>query len=707
MQGPDYIFCLQDEQYNFWGLNTAGEVVLTSQPYFLQFSPDGWQEVAIQNIVNKTYKGIDRTVSIPLGYLGDGAQILKHIFYTVGIVPVYMSIASQQLKYVPNVSYGFWYKKIYRGGVDWKEFMHDGAKVTVTTLEDGLPRYLKANDKTVYEFPMDEANALWVKMDGIKLHDKFNYIDIDALQIQVGGSTNGQILPCTFISAEGNSTGIVHESQTYEVVPISSNVFADSEFNNLLYNAGNQAVAFTFTGTREITCTQRTASSTTLRFFIGVGNAGASVSSTAISAVLSPALGVTYTIPFSLTVTLQPGDYCFMYAISSIVGTSCAYEFTENSNFTINFITRFDLSYVRAFRLQHVFELLLNKITLGEYTAAVSAFLNANRTIVLTSGNAIRDLEGATIKISLDMLWKFLDSIYSVAMSVNGTSVDIGEEHVMVDVADPIDLPEPEHKSFKVSFMKELCFNQLKQGFPEIRNEVGVLNGNEEVNSQVLFGTDSTTLTGVLDKVSPIRTSSYEIEQIRVTTFNASTTDFKNDNDVYALHIGDTLVPAAGSVPAHYLLDRTINAQVTEGLIEVETIFNLWFSPKRSIIRQGPSLRGRFWLSDSLVVHFRSGDKNTKLIAGGIEEDADFTVGSLAAPVAVPIQFDFDAPVYQNPISLLEIDPLRAFRFSLQSMTYIGLLQKISIQSATNKTQSIVLRSAAVNNLSYLTKFKG
>lgn len=707
MQGPQYIFCLQDKDYNFWGIDSSGNVVLTSQPYFLQFSPAGWNEVAIQNIVNNVYKGIDRSVSLPFGYLGDGAIIIKYIVYTLGAnVPVFLTIASQQLEYVPTVSYKYWYKKIYRGGVDWKEFTHDSAKVTVTTLEDGLPRHLKANDKTVYEFPMDNPNAIFVKYDGIKLHESLNYIDVDGIDIQVGGSTNGQLLPCFFVNSEGNNTGMVIESQAYEVVPISSNVFADALDNNILYNAGVTAITVAIAGTREFTVTERTASSAGLRFWIGVGSNGTSVSSQALSATIGPLLGVTYTIPYSVSVTLQPGEYAFMYAISNIIGTSCSYQFTENSRFGITFTTRFQPTYIRAFRGQYLFGLLIAKITGNEYAAAVSAFLEQYKTFVFTSGNAIRGIEDATIKLSLDIFWKFWDSIFSVALITNGLTVDIGEETVMIDY-DYIDLPEPEHKSFKVSFLNELFFNQLKIGFPEIRNEVGVLNGNDEVNSSVLFGTDSTFATGLLEKISTIRTSSYEQEQIRTATDGKNTTDFKNDNDVYAVHIEDELQPAVGDNPEHYNLDRELNALVTAGLLEPDTIFNLVFSPKRSINRQGASLRGRFWKSDSTMIYFRSGDKNTKMVCDGVVENADFAIGDLAAPVAYPWKFDFDAPVNQNPISLLELNPLRVFRFPLKGTYYTGLLQRISIQSATNKTQNIILRSTSTNDFTKLIKYTG
>ncbi len=100
MQGTDYIFALQDKNYNFWKLDSTGMVTINSQPYFLEYSPDGWYDLSIKNIRNLKYWGIDRTVSIPLQYVKDAAKILKHIFYTLGIEEsVYLVIAYQKLDY--------------------------------------------------------------------------------------------------------------------------------------------------------------------------------------------------------------------------------------------------------------------------------------------------------------------------------------------------------------------------------------------------------------------------------------------------------------------------------------------------------------------------------------------------------------------------------------------------------------------------------
>lgn len=809
-EGAPYIFCLQDKNYNFWKLTSTGDVVISSEPYFLVFAPDGWNEIAIQNIVNKTYKGVDRIVSVPLNYVADGAAILKYIAYTLGIrEDVYLVIASQQLSFKPpiygstavltganpfnagvntgtvtvpagqtvyvevfmdfstlsdtvtgtitgtnyvfnldynNPSYileistagtynysftyttagfgnarirlvnvdgsptggwGFWYKKIFRGAVDWPTFVHDGTKVTCTTLEDGMAKHLKANDKTLFEFPMVDLEAVFVKLDGINLHEKLNYIAVDGLHISVGVG-NGQILPFLFINNEGNSTGVLYQSQNYVNVSGGSDPFTASEFNYILHNANSTPVTFTFTGVLEMICTARTASIASVTFRAGVSKNGVSVSSQQIGGNnYIPTLGVTTSLPVAFTMTLGAGETGFIYAMSNLTGTVAKYQFTPNTKLSAKYITRFPATYCRAFRPQTLFQKLIDKVTNGEFSADISPFLEENKTMVITCGDAIRSLDDAVIKISLDIYFKAFDCWFSVVLQDIKKKVYIGEEKNMYELVDTVPLREPAYNSLKVSFMRELMFNVLKIGYPEVRSEIGLLNGREDFNDQKMFSTDSTSITGELDKTCPIKTSPYEIEITRVTTFQKDSTNYRTDNDLFALKILDDLQPILGLVPPHYLLDRTLNPFITEGLTEPETVFNLFFTPARNFLRMGSHLRGRFYKADGTKFFFRTGTMNKNLICDGVEEDADRLIGDLEDPIAVPVQFDMEVPVDQSPISILEMNPLTALEFPWKTGTFKGLLLKISLQASKKNTQQVQLRSTADNDLTKLIKYIG
>ncbi len=62
MQNKDYLFCFQNKNFGFWQPDGTGGVTINNSPYFLEFAPDGWQDITIQNIRNRKYWGIEKFV---------------------------------------------------------------------------------------------------------------------------------------------------------------------------------------------------------------------------------------------------------------------------------------------------------------------------------------------------------------------------------------------------------------------------------------------------------------------------------------------------------------------------------------------------------------------------------------------------------------------------------------------------------------------
>lgn len=790
MQGADYIFCLQSKNFAFWKPDNSGSVTLNNQPYFLDFSPSGWEDVQISNIRNKKYWGIDRTVTVPLAYVNDGAKILKHIFYTKGIEePVYLVIASQQLDYntppaggitvvsggnlnagsnsgtisgvpgstvyakltgsssvyttgyigttlingigtvfpivIPSTgsidyyifsagdgqqlvlvnqagnttaSYGYWYKQIFRGEVDLSTFIHNGSKITCTTLEDGLPKFLKANENTTYEFPMNDSNAIDITMDGINLREKLNYQEINDLEIHFNVYGDNFLMPTIFLSSEGNSVGVQREAQT---IQSTSSLTWDDKLkveNFLIRNVGLNPVTVTITGKIEFTCVAMVSSppyAVRFRFIrshqlIG-GQNDYQIYSTGLT------VGQTYTHDYSITIPLEVSEKLFFEGIYfGGSGTDAAIQLTENSKSDFKFITRQPTTVIKGFRPQYIFSQLVPKFTEGNYTASISSYFEKYKNIVFTCGNAIRGLSDAVMKISFADFFQFWDCFDSVGISEKNNVVNFDSKPNLVDLTDIIDLVEP--SNLKVSVAREYLYNELAIGYTEIKNDVGVLNGNEEYNCGYLFSIGTTKSPAKIDKISRAKASPYEIELTRVTTFQKDTTDHKNDNDLFLLAIEGTASP--------FNLDRSLNASAT-GLLEKDTVFNLPLTPKRMILNNGPFLRSSLYLCDNKILSYKSADKNNKLIAGGIVEKADVPIGSLGEKFFYPVMVDMDVPPPENLLDLLNKNPLSVFKFPFYGDYYYGLLVKASIAPASHKEQSYQLMLIPPSNLAKLIYYYG
>lgn len=816
-QGNDYLFAIQDPALKFWKMNPDGwSASLSNAPYFLKFAPDGWVDIAVQNVRNKTYKAIDRAVSVPLSHVEDGAQILKNIAYGKGLKQLtYLSIFAQELLYYPapvgsmtggpglNVNadnvgtftipagftgyvkvkltsansldtvygyfnagttyvnvggsnaqtqiipivagttnwnlffydtsggvstctielvneggytvpaYGFWYRLLYRGEIDWKTFDHAGTRVTCTTLEDGLPKYLKAGDKTVHEFPMNVPDAVWVKYDGIKLHETLNYIQPSGFEMRYPDNiaAGNALVPTPLINNEGNHVYTDVQSQELAIMNGTyPNQFNDGD-NYLIKNTGTLPEQYLVEGVLEYRVTDRNSANFNIRHqFIVSSNETGNLDIYEPQSSGTVPVGTLITRPYSFNITLDPKDRLYFNEILVITGSSIAYEYTENSKFSIKFTSKFLPSYARAFRPQYLWSLLVDKVTSVHYQAAMSKYFDLHKDKVWLSGNSIRQFDDATLQISMYDFFRFWDCIDSVGLvDRKGKFVDFLDEESLIDEDDVIMLGSPAEGTFKVTTASDQFINEIEIGFPDIRNDVGVLNGRDEFNAKTVFSTEATTLTGKLDAVAPVSVSCYDQEGIRVFTTGKNTTDYKNDNKCYVVHIEQIEQPAdpANSVPIHYKLNRDLNATVTAGLLEPETVFNLWFTPARSIDRKGLNITGRFYLSDDEKFFFRSSDKNKELVCNGVVEKADFVVGQLKKPKHSPWLMTMELPPPLALNQFLDLNPLQTLAVEVDGNIFKGTLERIGVATSKNNNQVVEMRSLASNDHTKFIRYYG
>ena len=824
VQGLDYIFCLIDANNKFYRILADGTVSLSTEPYFLEFSPSGWNDIAIQNVKNKRYWSIDRSLTLPLDYVRDGAKIIKDVFYKKGInETMYLVISGQELEYhgvatgtltvitggnpltsgantgtitgPPNATayiriqftqggglasingtigsqpvnlisltpsslytiqldgtgsasyslvftpstgiptsatmdivnqdgqqpgYGFWYKRLYKGEIDFSNFSHESAKVNVATLEDGLPKFLKSNENTVYEFNMNVPEAVMVKMDGIKLHEKLNYNDISEMPINFSYYGQSFRMPTTFITNEGDSVGVEYQSQSIESTTGFSWDDRIKLDNYVFKNLNSFPVALKISGVTEIKCTGMVSSPAygfRARFItsdmdlvdqnlyqipfgdLGGGNQGTPPMT----------IGETYSAEFVIeNVIVNPNQHLsFEGFFSGGAGVEAVIEMTKNSNFKIEFISRHPATYIRAFRPNYLFSYLVSKITELQYVAALSAYFENYKNVVFTSGNSLRGIDSAKLKTSFSSFFQFWDCFDSVALVNKTSGVDVLRKKDTVDITNSIRINSPENGSVKISVATDYLFNELEIGQPELDNEVGQINGNNEYNTKMLFSTGVSKAPAKLDKVTKYKTSCYEAEKVRLQTFEKDTTDYKDDNTVYVLHIEDELQPPDGdSVPAHYKLDRSLNDGAS-GLLEPETVFNILFTPKRSILRNSDFIHSCFYKGDAEILAFKSADKNSELVAGGIIEKADINIGSLSSAFFIPIYIEGSFPPPANLSDILEEDPFKTFVFDINGEDFIGIMMENSINPSKRNTQNYEFLSIASNDLTKLIDYYG
>lgn len=711
MQGSEFLYFLTDNNNQFYSI-ANGRLKLSATPIPLEFSPDGWQEVSIQNQRNKKYFGIDRSVTIPYTFVEDGAAILKQIFYKYGVNAQVNLIICQQQLYYSGGEYGFWYKLLSKLDVDFSTFNHSGYKVTCNLLEGGFPKYLKSNENTTYEFPLDELSVN-VKMDGIVLHSQSKFITINeysnATVFPTGSKTSTVLYALTYFNTatETSGTNLIFNNITGGVISFD----LSSSDQNFIEATGNVNVDINI-------------KNYPLTFDTNIQNLGVFYNSyaklyiknqagTIIRTLYEKESNVTLIenviINDAFNIDLVEGDKLFLllevFVSKAIFDTTNSFRVlvtTGESEHTYDSRARKETTYIKALRPLDLFARLIDKVSEGAIEVD-STLLDLEKSKVWTCGNGIRGLSDSFIKISLSDFFAFWDTYKDVGMTVKNGKVILERKVDLINNSDIKALGQI--SSLKVTPATDLMFNTLKIGYPDKQQEG--TNGKEAFNNTFEWSLGATRVIKSLDKTCKIVTDCYSVELTRVTFDGKDTTDSRQDNDTYVLHIESTLQPAAGDIPAHYRLDRSLNTGTT-GLLEPDTVFNLALTPKRCMLNNGGYFRSVLDLMDTSIFKFTTSSKNNAVVCDGLIEKEDIPVGSLGTRYFKPYYFDFELIADNDLLDLLDENPLKVFSFQdVNGVTYNGIAEKVGIEPNYNKNQTYKLLCTSDTDLNHLNDYYG
>ncbi len=683
MQGKDFIYFLFDENNNsYYAYGDTALLSASLKP--LEFTPNGWTKIQIQNQRNPTYFALDRSFSVPLEYLNDGAQILKHIYYNFGVeAKVYMSICEQRL-YFDSTHYGYYYTLLYRGEIDLAQFKHDSTKVTVNIMEGGLVKMIKAYENTKYEIPVNIPEAIDILMDGVELKNTASYSVIEGQLM--GAGLLSHFVPILFLNKEGATSGIIFDSQTFGELG-----------QKIMRNESGSAIEFLLTGSVKFKI-EYAADKYQLR--IMKKKADNSFEVLFDSGQINVSNNVDYEIPFSLTINIADNEELFFDGRDLANASPPNQPNLKMTYYPTDIKLAFDFKYrdttIKAIRPLYVFQQLISKISEGTYVPQ-STFLQNNEDIVLTCGDAIRGIEGAVIKTSLRDFFTSYNSDFGLAMGMIGNTLRLEEKAYWVQYDDFIDLGEV--KNMKVSPATDLLINNIKNGSPN--QDYDDVNGKQEFNTTQERSAPITRVARDLNLISVYRKDCYGIEFTRLNLDGKTTTDNDSDNDVFMIQVEDN-----AQNDGYWHLDRFLNAGAA-GLLTPETVFNLYLTPARGIRRNGNYIRSLFYKLEHKYLKFQTTDKNNAVVSGGITENADIEIASLNAPLFSCNYLEFETKVPYNLFEILSASPLKAFKGTWAGFSFIGLPVKVSVQPGDNASQTFQLLASPGTTLTDLITIDG
>lgn len=709
-QGPETIYFLKNGKTGNYLTLINGIVMETANPTPLLYAPEGWDTVSIQNVRNVRFFALDRSFTVPLNFVEDGGKLLKHFAYKFGSEERIQLIIGQQRIHIDPNEYGFYYTMLYPGEIDFSNFMHTGPRVTVNIMEGGLAKLIKSRENVVYEIPTDVPERELMKMTGIKLFQKTQYIVTNgALVNDLGGSS----LAMTVVASEAiTSIGAVSQER------IKSNNGPGALFETDNY--------FLLTGSQPTTITIDFDFKVLMRLSFGTAplnptNAVLNLhqinNDTGAELVPIPVYKVPTTDPVFLynnkhtikgAVTLTvPANTRLVFYLSTGPGANRNFTFfTYDNDGSIS--VQYDYvhrdTYIRVLPAIYVLQQLVNKMTDGAYTVR-SEVMNKYREIKLASGDNIRGIRPAPIKTSFNAWFNSLNVVLCLGVRISLSEMLVETKESFVDYSSYVDLGEC--ASLKVSFAPDYMYSSIKIGYPE--QNYSDVNGRQEFNNTSQFTTPITRVNKELNLVSDYRADCYGIEFLRINLEGKTTTDSASDNEVFMIHATIDPVGYRGN-PGDpddsvviYGLNRGLNQYVT-GLLTPETVFNVWFSPKHCLYRQGRFIRSCFYRMDQYNLKFQTTDKNAMLeirtpLSRPIIEREDEPIALLGPRLFQPVVLEFDTPVPHDLMEILYNNPLQAFQTRYLGLVLEGLPNKIGLNPETSASQIVQLLAGAETNL--------
>jgi hypothetical protein len=635
---------------------TTVTTTVTETPLFS--APDGWQDISIAWERDMTKIGVFRNFSVPLGFVLDGAAILREAFYTTNIEREITLLIKKHRTEITSTYFRHNYDFFYEGEIDLTSFKDDGIKVIVGVAEGGIIKKLNAAADTQFEIPITSDLYVPIKMDGLFLQMSVSYLLI------ADGYSFNKLVGLQFINSEGTAPGFaafdVFKQQPPTNFSASQSYFATTTqvINNI--RVRGTIIAGTVTGESHS---------------LKIKNQNGTVVATLFSVTGASGTFVSHSV--DVTFNGAAGDRFFMESDSDFLATY------KEARLTLTFQSRYRTTVVYGYKAFWLARLIIEKIT-GSTLDVDTTYLEAFENIVITSGDAIRSLTGAKIKTTLNDFRRFCRVVLGLGFGVVNNKVVFAPYTYFFPVVSPILMGRI--KNLTVSDATDLRVNTIKIGYLE--KQIDDVNGKYEFNNTHIYQAPITRIKKELDLVSPYYAQPYAIEILRINLDGKLTTDSNSDNDNFIIDVDYSIVDVINTETV-YALRRPVFTLI-EGVPDTVGIFNITLSPKRLLELHRTFIDSLMQGFSGQLLKFLTTEKNpllkTTLGTTVIEEKADYTIADNNLFSMFYLDMDTEEPL--GLAATMDTNPNESFQFG---DTILGFIIKAGIQPDTKQEQSYKL----------------
>lgn len=734
-----------------------GVVTSLNNPKPLPNAPDGNQEIAIGWERSEDH-GTQVNYSLPLGFVMDGYKILGNDFYKFNRDRI-LDLVAKRLTYEnTTTTFKEYYKFFYKGRLDFSSGVDhkDEKKMVMNIMQGGVFRKMKAKESMDIEIPFD-LDAKNVQMDGMYIVGTFRWFLPEYTFLSDGYPGMFQLpndnpvpglaifdVPYTEQSGDPDADTLTYFGQFTQDV-------ADVEVTGLLQNFNNLGSA----GPLSVRLIIFNINTNSVRLTIDLTPADPYpenynlVVNETIDFLAGDRIFLKSASHFSegnlqINAKSKPVDSVIKGFTVYDLGRKLVEKITGSAdNFQSDFLqtqevilTSFDG--VRALPnaaiktnwrdyKKFVDTQFMTEVTLSDTKVIIEERLQAYKPESLLAPIELGEVKNLKISDAEDKIFTSIKvgNENAETNDTNGkydfTSVAIWDTPIESVADKQLDLQSPYKASPYEIEQTRANYEGKTTTDKETDNQTVALKvlpeGNDSFNTLATFAADGTPITpgqplisivsqaviireGMKIKITGSALNSQDITVKSATTWFFGQLIVPNEPLVDEAGVNITIEILEGQ---YYTLDRTIpvtqlsNPDVAQEV--KDTVYNVFFSPKRMLLRHSAWLAGLFYGYETEKLVLSSQQRNKELIAGGITEKTDINIYSLGEPMFLPKYAEFDTIYPADLPELYETEPNRSFAFDRDNVRVVGFNMRTGFALNDLEEQTYKLLLTPDNNL--------
>lgn len=735
-----------------------GVVTSLNNPKPLPNAPDGNQEIAIGWERSEDH-GTQVNYSLPLGFVFDGYTILANDFYKFNRDRI-LDLVAKRLTYEnTTTTFKEYYKFFYKGRLDFSSGVDhkDEKKMVMNIMQGGVFRKMKAKESMDIEIPFD-LDAKNVKMDGMYIVGTFRWFLPAYEQLSDGYPgmfqlPNDNPVPgMALFDVSQTQSGAAPTIDTLEYFAESTQSIDDVNITGRIVNLNSLGASGPLSVRLYIFNTETNSIRLTIdltpadpypenynleidetidlirgdRLFFKSGSYFAGESELQLSAKSKPLDSVVkgftvYDLGRKLVekITGDADNFQsdFLQTQDVILTSFDGVRGLANAAIKTNW---------RDYK-KFVDTQFMTEVTLSDTKVIIEERLQAYKPESMLAPIELGEVKNLKISDAEDKIFTSIKvgNENAETNDTNGkydfTSVAIWDTPIESVADKQLDLQSPYKASPYEIEQTRANYEGKTTTDKETDNQTVALKvlpeGNDSFNTLATFAADGAPITpgqpliSIVNQTIAIRAGM----KIKITGSASNDGDY-TIKDAQTWFFGQLIVTneplvdeAGASITIeilegqYYSLDRTIpvtqlsNPDVAQEV--KDTVYNVFFSPKRMLLRHSAWLAGLFYGYETEKLVLSSQQRNKELIAGGITEKTDVNISSLGDPMFLPKYAEFDTIYPADLPELYETEPNRSFAFDRDNVRVVGFNMRTGFALNDLEEQTYKLLLTPDNNL--------